>query len=345
MRDGLTKYTHLDGGADLKEAVRQKLRRENNLTFSHNEISCSAGAKQVLFNAFMASLEPGDEVLLPAPFWTSYADIVAVCGGRAVPLSCAESDCFLLSPETLDAAISSRSRWLVLNSPSNPSGAVYDAASLRQLTAVLDRHPAVWLICDDIYEHILYDGRRFVTAAEIAPDMRDRTLIVNGVSKAYAMTGWRLGYGAGPQGLIEAMAVVQSQSTSCPSSISQAAAIEALTGPQAIVAERRDLFQRRRDVVVAAMNAIDGIACPTPSGAFYAYVNCSGILGRKTPRGVVIATDEQFCRYLLDEAGVAVVPGSSFGLSPYFRLSYAVKDADLVEAGTRIAKACDSLRR
>jgi len=343
IRNGETRYTALDGSPQLKRAVIEKFRRENDLAFEMNEVICGAGAKQILYNALMASLEPGDEVLLPAPYWTSYADIVAISGGVAVPLPCRETEQFLLQPAALDAAITPRTRWLMLNSPSNPSGAAYDGPALAALAEVLARHPQVWVISDDIYEHILYDGRRFQTLAEVAPDLRERTLTVNGVSKAYAMTGWRLGYGAGPRGLIEAMAVVQSQSTSCPSSVSQAAASEALSGPQGIVAQRRDRFQARRDLVIAAMNAVDGLACAKPAGAFYAYVGCAGLIGRRTPSGMTLGDDRDVCRFLLGEAGVAVVPGSSFGLAPYFRISYAASDADLTTAMRRIGEACDRL--
>jgi len=344
IRAGQTHYTALDGTPELKTAIREKFRRENGLDYAPDEISAGAGAKQVMYNAFMATLDPGDEVILAAPYWTSYADMVVIAGGRPVPVPCAERDGFRLQPQDLEAAITARTRWLLLNSPSNPSGAAYDEAQLRPLLEVLRRHPHVWLLSDDIYEHLLYDGRRFVTAAQLAPDLRDRTLTVNGVSKSYAMTGWRLGYGGGPRSLIAAMAVVQSQSTSNPCSISQAAAVAALTGPQDLVAQWRDAFQRRRDLVVGQLNAIDGISCRRPEGAFYTFASCAGLIGRRTPQGAVIDSDSAFCRYLLEAHDVAVVPGSCFGLAPYFRISYAASDADLRQACERIAAACRALQ-
>jgi len=308
-----------------------------------NEISVGAGAKQVIFNALMASLNPGDEVILPAPYWTSYADIVQICGGVPVSVPCGEANGFRLDAAQLEAAITPRTRWLFLNSPSNPSGAAYSAAQLAPLCEVLLRHPQVWVLADDIYEHILYDGLALATPAAVEPRLRERTLTVNGVSKAYAMTGWRVGYGAGPRALIAAMAVVQSQSTSCPSSVSQAAAIEALTGPQDIVAERCDDFQARRDFVVAALNRAPGLHCRVPEGAFYTFASCAGVLGRRTRSGALLQTDSDFCNYLLQEFEVAVVAGSVFGLAPYFRISYATSMAQLKEACARIAAACEAL--
>jgi aspartate aminotransferase len=340
---GDTRYTVLDGSPAMKTAVRYKFQRDNGLDFALDEISVSAGAKQVIFNALMASLNPGDEVILPAPYWTSYADIVQICGGIPVPLPCGEAQGFRLDAGQLEAAITPRTRWIFLNSPSNPSGAAYSAAQLRPITAVLLRHPHVWALADDIYEHILYDGLAFATPAAVEPRLRERTLTVNGVSKAYAMTGWRVGYGAGPRPLIAAMAVVQSQSTSCPSSISQAAAIEALTGSQAIVAARCADFQARRDFVVTALNAAPGLHCRKPEGAFYTYASCAGVLGRATRRGLLLRSDVDFCHYLLQDFEVAVVPGSVFGLAPYFRISYATSMAQLQEACARIAAACAAL--
>jgi len=340
---GDTRYTVLDGSPAMKAAVQLKFRRDNALDFGLDEISVSAGAKQVIFNALMASLDPGDEVILPAPYWTSYADIVRICGGVPVGVPCGDAQGFRLEAAQLEAAITPRTRWLFLNSPSNPSGAAYGADQLKPLCEVLLRHPRVWVLADDIYEHILYDGLAFATPAAVEPRLRERTLTINGVSKAYAMTGWRVGYGAGPRALIAAMAVVQSQTTSCPSSVSQAAAIEALTGPQQIVAERRDDFQRRRDFVVAALNRIDGLHCPRPEGAFYTFARCQGVLGRRTRRGALLASDADFCRYLLEDFEVAVVPGSVFGLAPYFRISYATSMAQLEEACARIAAACAAL--
>jgi aspartate aminotransferase len=343
LQRGDTRYTVLDGSAEMKAAVQLKFRRDNALDFALDEISVGAGAKQVIFNALMASLNPGDEVILPAPFWTSYADMVRICGGVPRPLPCSEARGFRLDAAALDAAITPRTRWLLLNSPSNPSGAAYSADQLRPICEVLLRHPQVWVLADDIYEHILYDGLEFATPAALEPRLRERTLTVNGVSKAYAMTGWRIGYGAGPRPLIAAMAVVQSQSTSCPSSISQAAAIEALSGSQASVAERRDAFQRRRDFVVAALNGALGLHCRVPEGAFYTFASCAGVLGRRSRSGAVLQTDSDFCRYLLQDFDVAVVPGTVFGLGPYFRISYATSMAQLEEACARIVAACAAL--
>ncbi len=343
IRAGQTHYTVLDGTAELKAAIRDKFRRENDLDFAPSEITVGAGAKQVMHNAFMATLDPGDEVILAAPYWTSYADMVLIAGGRPVAVPCSERNGFRLQAQDLEAAITPRTRWLLLNSPSNPSGCAYSAAQLKPLLQVLLRHPQVWLLSDDIYEHLLYDGMQFATGALLEPSLRDRTLTVNGVSKSYAMTGWRIGYGAGPKDLIAAMAVVQSQSTSNACSISQAAAVEALNGPQDIVSQWRRAFQRRRDFVVDRLNAIEGIVCPKPEGAFYTFASCAGLLGRRTPDGRRIESDSDFCRYLLDACDVAVVPGSCFGLAPYFRISYAASDSDLKEACDRLARGCAAL--
>lgn len=343
IRAGQTRYTALDGTPELKAAIQGKFRRENGLDYAIDEIAAGAGAKQVMYNAFMATLDPGDEVILAAPYWTSYSDMVLIAGGRPVPVRCTEENGFRLQPQDLEAAITPRTRWLLLNSPSNPSGAAYDEQQLRPVLDVLKRHPHVWLLSDDIYEHLLYDGRRFVTAAQLEPQLKERTLTVNGVSKSYAMTGWRLGYGAGPKSLIAAMAVVQSQSTSNPCSISQGAAVAALNGPQDLVAQWRDAFQRRRDFVVQGLNATEGLSCRRPEGAFYTFANCAGLIGRRTPSGAVIDSDSAFCRYLLESHDVAVVPGSCFGLAPYFRISYAASDAGLREACERIAAACRAL--
>ncbi|HWI84228.1 pyridoxal phosphate-dependent aminotransferase [Ramlibacter sp.] len=343
IRAGQTRYTALDGTPELKAAIQLKFKRENGLDYAIDEVTAGAGAKQVMFNAFMATLDPGDEVIMAAPYWTSYADIVLIAGGRPVPVRCSEGNGFRLQPQDLEAAITPRTRWLMLNSPSNPSGAAYTAQQLAPLLEVLERHPQVWLLSDDIYEHLLYDGQQFVTAAQLAPQLKARTLTVNGVSKSYAMTGWRLGYAGGPRSLLSAMAVVQSQSTSNPSSISQAAAVAALTGPQELVTQWRDAFQRRRDFVVAQLNAMPGVSCRRPEGAFYTFANCAGLIGRRAPDGRVIDSDAAFCRYLLEAHDVAVVPGSCFGLAPYFRISYAASDADLREACERIAVACAAL--
>jgi aspartate aminotransferase len=344
IRSGQTKYTALDGTAELKAAISAKFRRENQLDYASDEISVGAGAKQVMHNAFLATLDAGDEVILAAPYWTSYADMVLIAGGRPVPVICGEENGFRLKAADLEAAITPRTRWLLLNSPSNPSGAAYSAEQLRPILDVLLRHPQIWLMSDDIYEHLLYDGVPFATGAQLEPALKNRTLTVNGVSKAYAMTGWRLGYGGGPKALIEAMAVVQSQSTSNPCSISQAAATEALSGPQAIVTEWRQAFQHRRDLVVQRLNAIDGISCRRPEGAFYTFASCAGLIGRRTPDGTLIASDAAFCRYLLDACDLAVVPGSCFGLAPHFRISYAASEANLLEACERMALACKALQ-
>lgn len=343
IRAGQTKYTVLDGSPALKEAIRRKFARENDLVFAQDEVTASAGAKQVIFNAMMATLDAGDEVIIPAPFWVTYADIVTILGGTPVVLPCREEDGFRLTAEALEAAITPRTRWVMLNSPSNPSGAAYGEAHYRPLLEVLLRHPQVWLMVDDMYEHILYDGFRFVTPAALEPRLRERTLTINGVSKAYAMTGWRLGYAGGPKALIQAMASVQSQVTSCPCSVSQAAAIAALDGPQDIVRERCELFRERRDLVVDALNAVPGLSARRPEGAFYVYASCAGVLGRRTPGGELIDSDTAFARYLMDEGGVAVVPGSAFGLAPYFRVSYATSHEVLEEACRRIAEATQRL--
>ncbi|UPK32621.1 pyridoxal phosphate-dependent aminotransferase [Bradyrhizobium sp. 186] len=343
MRAGATKYTALDGSLELKAAIRAKFKRDNGLDFAQDEITVSAGAKQVLFNAMMATINPGDEVIIPTPFWVTYADIVAIAGGTPVLVPCSEANGFRLQGDALERAITSRTRWLMLNSPSNPSGAAYSETDYRPILDVLIKHPHVWLMVDDIYEHIIYGDFRFVTPAAIEPALRSRTLTVNGVSKAYAMTGWRIGYGAGPSPLIRAMAVVQSQSTSCPSSVSQAAAIEALNGPQDFIRDRCRSFQQRRDLVVGALNAIDGINCRMPDGAFYTFASCAGLIGKITPDGQTLRNDTDFAEYLLRAVGVAVIPGSAFGLAPYFRISYATSAAELEDACQRIACAAAQL--
>jgi aspartate aminotransferase len=344
MARGETHYTVLDGTPELKAAIQHKFRKDNGLEFATHEITVGAGAKQVIYNALMASLNPGDEVILPAPYWTSYADMVLIAGGVPVVVPCSEANGFRITPDQLDAAITPRTRWVFINSPSNPSGTAYSAEQLKPILQVVLHHPQVWVLADDIYEHILYDGHAFATPAAVMPALRERTLTVNGVSKSYAMTGWRIGYGAGPRALIAAMAVVQSQATSCASSISQAAAVAALTGPQDIVAERCREFQARRDLVVASLNASPGLRCRVPEGAFYTFASCEGVLGRTTPGGATLRSDADFCDYLLREFHVAVVPGSVLGLAPYFRISYAASMADLQEACARIRRACEALR-
>ena len=331
-------YTPLDGTPELKQAIRQKFARENDLEFGIDQITVACGAKQVIFNAFMATLDEGDEVIIPTPSWASYEDMVGICGARMVPVAGRPENGFVIDAEDLEAAITPNTRWLLINSPGNPSGAVYTREDYAPLLEVLKKHPRVWLLADDIYEHIVHDGVEFATPARIAPELRDRILTVNGVSKAYAMTGWRIGYAAGPKALIRAMAVVQSQSTSCPSSISQAASVEALNGPQDFLAARQQSFAERRDLVVDALNRIDGIDCPSPKGAFYTYASCAGLIGRSTPGGERIDSDTDFCRLLLEQAYVAVVPGSAFGLSPFFRISYATSIDELGEAMARISR-------
>lgn len=343
MDAGATKYTALDGTLDLKAAIRLKFMRDNGLDFGLDQITVSAGAKQLLFNAMAATLEVDDEVIIPTPYWVSYADIVLMMGGKPVLVPCRESNGFRLAAEDLARVITPRTRWVMLNSPSNPSGAAYSEADYRPILDVLMEHPHVWLMVDDIYEHIIYDNFHFVTPAALEPSLRDRTLTINGVSKAYAMTGWRIGYAGGPSELIRAMAIVQSQSTSCPSSISQAAAIAALDGPAEIMKERCRSFQARRDLVVAALNKIDGITCRVPEGAFYAFAGCGGLIGRNTADGKRIGSDTDFAEYLLRGVAVAVVPGSAFGLAPYFRISYATSVSELEEACRRIALAASRL--
>lgn len=343
IRAGATKYTALDGTPELKAAVAAKFKRDNNLDYALDEITVSTGAKQVIYNAMMATLDAGDEVIIPTPFWVSYADIVQIAGGVPVLIPCGQETGFRLSPERLEAAITPKTRWLMLNSPSNPSGAAYSRADYKALTDVLLRHPHVWVMADDMYEHILYDGFAFSTPAEVEPRIKDRTLTINGVSKSYAMTGWRIGFGGGPKALIKAMAVIQSQATSCPSSVSQAAAVEALNGPQEIVRERCLDFQKRRDLVVDGLNAIPGITCPKPEGAFYTFASCAGVIGKTTPEGNVLESDRDFCAWLLDSHDVAVVPGTAFGLAPFFRISYATSEAELKTALARIAAAVATL--
>ena len=340
---GATKYTALDGTPELKQAVAAKFARENGVTFALDEVTVATGAKQILFNAFMATLDEGDEVVIPTPYWTSYSDIVEICGGVSKLIPCPADAGFRLQAEQLEAAITPKTRWVLLNSPSNPSGAAYSEADYRPLIEVLLRHPHVWLMVDDMYEHIVYDGFKFVTPVALEPRLKERTLTINGVSKAYAMTGWRIGYAGGPKDLIKAMAVIQSQATSCPSSVSQAASVEALNGPQDFLKERQESFRARRDLVVSALNSIPGIDCRTPEGAFYTFAGCAGVIGKTTPAGKRIDTDADFTDYLLDTAHVAVVPGSAFGLSPYFRISYATSQKELTEAMQRIESACGQL--
>ncbi len=344
IRDGDTKYTAVDGTPALKEAIVAKFARENGLQYKASQISVSGGGKQVLFNALIATINPGDEVMIPTPYWVSYPDIVLLGGGTPVMLETSLATAFKVTPAALEAAITPKTKWLIFNSPSNPSGAAYTRDELKALTDVLVRHPHVWILADDMYEHLVYDDFGFTTPAQVEPELYSRTLTVNGVSKAYCMTGWRIGYGAGPEALIKTMAKVQSQSTSNPSSISQAAAVEALNGPQDFIPKHNLVFKQRRDLIVSMLNQAEGLSCPTPEGAFYVYPSCAGAIGRTTPSGKAILTDEDFVSELLDAEGVAVVQGAAFGLSPHFRISYATATSALEEAGRRIQRFCASLR-
>ena len=344
IRDGVTKYTDPDGTPALKKAICAKFKRENGLDYTPSQVHVAPGGKPVIFNALLATLSPGDEVLIPAPYWVSYPDMALLAGGEPVIVPTRAEDGFRLNPEALEAAITPRSKWLILNSPSNPTGAAYSAADLKGIAEVLLRHPQVWVLTDDMYEHLLYDDFKFSTIAEVEPALYDRTLTMNGVSKAYAMTGWRIGYAAGPEPLIKAMGKVISQTTSNPSSISQAAAVEALNGPQDFIRERAAHFERRRDLVVSMLNQASGLTCAKPEGAFYVYPSCEGLIGRKTGTGKVIETDEDFAKALLAAEAVAVVHGAAFGLSPFFRISYATSTDMLEEACTRIQRFCASLR-
>ncbi|UFM64557.1 pyridoxal phosphate-dependent aminotransferase [Paracoccus sp. MA] len=341
---GHTRYTAVDGILELKRAICDKFARENGLDYAPAQVTVGTGGKQILYNALMATLNPGDEVIIPAPYWVSYPDMVLLAGGTPVVIEGAMQNGYRITPEQLEAAITPRTKWLILNSPSNPTGAGYGEEHLRGLTEVLMRHPQVWVLSDDIYEHLVFDDFRFVTPAQVEPGLKSRTLTMNGVSKAYAMTGWRIGYGAGPEELIRAMAKLQSQSTSNPCSISQYAALAALQGPQDYIAESRAVFQRRRDLVVAGLNACPGIVCPVPQGAFYVYPSISALIGKTSAGGTVIADDETFATALLDETGVAVVFGAAFGLAPHFRISYATSDAVLTDACARIKGFCEGLR-
>lgn len=343
IREGKTKYTAVDGIPELKEAIALKFKRENNVDYKLGEITVSAGGKQVLYNALMATLNPGDEVIIPAPYWVSYPEIVALAGATPVPVATTMEAGYKLDPSALKAAITPKTKWLIFNSPSNPTGAAYSFAEIKALTDVLLRHPHVWVMTDDIYEHLTYDGFRFATVVEVEPALKDRTLTVNGVSKAYAMTGWRIGYGAGPSMLIKAMGTIQSQSTSNPTSISQYAAVEALTGTQAFIPVNAALFKERRDLVVGMLNQARGLQCPTPEGAFYVYPSCAGTIGRTTSGGRLISTDEDFVTALLEEEGVAVVQGTAFGSGPAFRISYATATELLEEACVRIQRFCGNL--
>jgi aspartate aminotransferase len=344
MRTGQTKYTAVDGTPALKDAIIAKFKRDNGLTYTRNQITVGTGGKQVLYNALMATLNPGDEVIIPAPYWVSYPDMVLLAEGTPVFVDCAENNNFKLKVADLERVITPRTKWIILNSPSNPTGAAYGRAEMKALTDVLMRHPHVWVMSDDMYEHLVYDDFEFVTPAQVEPGLLPRTLTVNGVSKSYSMTGWRIGYAGGPADLIKAIAVIQSQSTSNPSSISQAAAAAALNGDQSFLKEWRKVYQERRDLVVGMLNQADGLSCKRPEGAFYVYPSCAGIIGRKTAEGKTIASDGDFVTYLLESEGVACVQGEAFGKSPAFRISYATSTDILEEACRRIQRACNALK-
>ena len=340
---GETKYTPIPGTMALRKAICDKFKRENDLDYAPDQVIVSCGGKQVIYNAFMATLDPGDEVIIPAPYWVSYPDMVLLAEGTPVFVDGVEANGFKITPEDLEAAITPKTKWVLLNSPSNPTGAAYSRAELKALCDVLMRHPHVWVMTDDMYEHVIYDDFEFTTPVQIEPGLYDRTLTLNGVSKAYSMTGWRVGYAAGPVELIKAMIIVQSQSSTHTSSISQAASVEALNGPQDFIEPHNEMFRERRDLVVSMLNQATGITCLKPEGAFYVYPSCAGTLGKTAPDGAKIENDSDFCTYLLESEGVAVVPGVAFGLSPYFRISYATSTEALTDACERIQRACAAL--
>jgi aspartate aminotransferase len=341
---GETKYTNIDGIAELKAAIARKFKRENGLDYKPSQITVGTGGKQVLYNAFCATLNPGDEVVMAAPYWVSYPEMVLLAGGEPVPVTTRLEDGFKMKPDALARAITARTKWVLLNSPSNPTGSAYTRKELSALTDVLTRHPDVWVLTDDMYEHLVYDEFVFTTPAQIEPKLYERTLTLNGCSKAYCMTGWRIGYAGGAEFLIKAMATIQSQSTSNPTSISQWAAVEALNGPQDFIAKHNKVFKERRDLVVSMLNQANGIQCPKPEGAFYVYPSCKGAIGKTAPSGKKIASDEDFVSELLEAEGVAVVQGSAFGLGPAFRISYATKTESLEEACRRIQRFCGNLQ-
>ena len=344
IREGKTKYTTVDGIPELKEAIAAKFARENGLSYKPSQVNVSPGGKPVIFNAMMATLNPGDEVIVPAPYWVSYPDMVLLAGGTPVFAPTTAASGFKLKPAELEAVITPRTRWLILNSPSNPSGAAYTKDELKGLAEVLLRHPQVWILTDDMYEHLMFDDLTFWTIAQVEPALYERTLTMNGVSKAYAMTGWRIGYAAGPEPLIKLMAKVMSQSTSNPCSVSQYAAVEALNGTQDFIKPNAALFQKRRDLVVSMLNQASGLVCPTPEGAFYVYPSCEALIGRTAPSGRVIGSDKDFANELLESEGVAVVFGEAFGLSPFFRISYATSEKVLEDACGRIQRFCASVK-
>ena len=344
MDRGDTRYTVTAGIPELREAIAETFKVQNDLTYSPEQITVGCGGKQTIYNGLMATLDPGDEVIIPAPYWVSYPDMVLLAEGTPVTVDCPQENGFRLRPEDLEAAITPRTKWLIMNSPSNPTGAAYTRQDLEALAEVLLRHPQVWVMTDDMYEHLVYDGFSFHTMAQVAPALYERTLTLNGVSKAYCMTGWRIGWAAGPAAVIKAMNVIQSQSTSHTSSISQHAAVAALRGPKDFIDSNNEVFKGRRDLVVSMLNQADGITCPTPEGAFYVYPSCAGMLGRGSPGGKVLENDEDVATYLLESEGVAVVHGEAFGLSPHFRISYATATDLLEDACARIQRACGALR-
>ena len=343
IRDGDTKYTAVDGTPALKKAIVDKFKRENNLDYDLDQITVGAGGKHVIYNAMMATLNEGDEVIVPAPYWVSYPDMVLLAGGTPIILECDEKQGFKLSASELDKAITPKTKWIILNSPSNPTGACYSESDIKELSKVLIKHPHVYILSDDIYEHVVYEGFKFFTVAQIN-ELKNRVLTMNGVSKAYSMTGWRIGYAAGPKEIIKAIAKIQSQSTTNPSSISQAAAVEALNGQQDFIKERAKSFQERRDFVVKALNQINGIECLNPDGAFYVFPSCKGLIGKKDPNGNVLNNDSDFVKSLLENSGVAVVQGSAFGLEGFFRISYATSMENLIKALEKIANFCKDLK-
>ncbi|SFJ57564.1 pyridoxal phosphate-dependent aminotransferase [Caulobacter sp. UNC279MFTsu5.1] len=344
IKAGKTKYTDPDGMPELKAAICAKFKRENGLDYKPAQIHVAPGGKPVIYNALVATLNPGDEVIIPAPYWVSYPDMTLLAGGTPVSVETTAESGFKITPQALEAAITPKSKWLIINSPSNPSGGAYTRAELRAIADVLLRHPHVWVLTDDMYEHLVFDDFEFTTIAQVEPQLYDRTLTMNGVSKGYSMTGWRIGYAGGPEALIKAMGKMISQTTSNPCSISQWAALEALNGPQDFIKPNAKLFQERRDLVVSMLNQATGLHCPTPEGAFYVYPSCAGLIGKTAPSGKVIETDEDFAVELLETEGVAVVHGAAFGLSPFFRISYATSSDVLEDACARIQRFCASVK-
>ena len=344
MSGKASKYTAVEGLAELKQAIVGKFKRENSLDYKTNQVIVSTGGKQVLYNALMVTLNPGDEVIIPAPYWVSYPDMVLLAGGEPVIVDSKMEDGFKMKPEALEKAITPKTKWIIFNSPSNPTGAAYTKAELKAITDVLIKHPHVWIMTDDMYEHLVYDDFKFYSIAEVEPRLYDRTLTVNGVSKAYCMTGWRIGYAGGDASLIKAMSMLQSQSTSNPVAVSQWASVEALNGPQDFIAKHNAIFKERRDICVSMLNQSNGLKCPRPEGAFYVYPSCAGAMGKTAPSGKKLATDEDFVTELLESEGVAVVQGTPFGFGPAFRISYATKTTDLEEACRRIQRFCGNLK-